>query len=265
MGSLQQVFKRAKSALKLFGLDPDQMKSSLTGLNFFLADYKELKRQKGNNSSFQFGKLYPVLNERSSESGTMGGHYFHQDLYVARKIFANKPVRHIDIGSRTDGFVAHVASFREIEIIDIRAQKGTVKNISFRQADLMQLPPDLIDSCDSISSLHVIEHFGLGRYGDPIDYFGYKKAIQNIKTILQQNGTFYFSVPIGPQRIEFNAQRVFSVRFLVDLLKVDFEIKSFSYIDDDGEFYEEIPFKENQINLNYGCYYGCGIFELIKK
>ena len=78
----------------------------------------------------------------------------------------------------------------------------------------MLLPNDLINYYDSISSLHAIEHFGLGRYGDPIDYYGFEKAIDNISKLLEISGHFYFSVPIGPQRIEFNAHRVFSIKFL---------------------------------------------------
>jgi hypothetical protein len=105
---------------------------------------------------------------------------FTRDLYVARLVNLAMPKKHLDIGSRTDGFVAHVASFREIELIDIRVINSNIKNVVFRQANLMELPPDLIDYCDSISSLHAIEHFGLGRYGDPIDYFGHLKAINNI-------------------------------------------------------------------------------------
>ena len=81
---------------------------------------KELKRQQGSDTTFVFGKQKLILNERFEESGIMSGHYFHQDLYVARKIFLQNPGKHVDIGSRTDGFVAHVAAFREIEIFDIR-------------------------------------------------------------------------------------------------------------------------------------------------
>jgi len=85
---------------------------------------------------------------------------------VARKIFHNNPKKHIDIGSRQDGFVAHVASFREIKLLDIRPQSSVVKNISFKQAYLTQSSFQLINCSDSISSLHAIEHFGLGRYND---------------------------------------------------------------------------------------------------
>jgi SAM-dependent methyltransferase len=205
------------------------------------------------------------LTEKNDEGGTMSGHYFHQDLYIARLINMAKPKKHLDIGSRTDGFIAHVASYREIELIDIRTIKSKVKNIVFRQANLMELPSDLIDYCDSISSLHAIEHFGLGRYGDPIDYFGYLKAINNIAKILISGGKFYFSVPIGPQRIEFNAHRVFSVEYLISILSQNFIIKSFSYVDDKGDFFEDVELTKENIKSNFTCQCGCGIFTLIKK
>jgi SAM-dependent methyltransferase len=246
-----------KNAVELF--------TSFRGMWFYYNDYYKIKKQKGADSKFYFGRKYPIIKDRFSESGVMNGHYFHQDLFVARKIFINIPVRHLDIGSRTDGFVAHVAVFRKIEIMDIRDQKSKVRNISFRKADLMKLPDDMIDAFDSVSSLHAIEHFGLGRYGDPVDYFGYLKAIENITRILKPGGKFYFSVPIGNQRIEFNAHRVFSVKYLIDLFNENFILNSFSYIDDKGDFFEEVSLDQSEIERNWGCNYGCGIFELSKR
>lgn len=237
----------------------------LHSYRLYANDLAELKKQQGSDTSFPFGKSKPILNERFEESGIMTGHYFHQDLLIARKIFLNKPVKHVDIGSRTDGFVAHVASYREIEVFDIREQASKVKNIIFKKADLTQLPEDMIGYCDSISSLHAIEHFGLGRYGDRVDYNGHLKAIANITKIVQPGGRFYFSTPIGPQRIEFNAHRVFSVQYLLDLLQKDYTIENFSYVGDDGNLYESVPLTPQSIATNFGCTYGCGIFELIKK
>ncbi|MBU3713325.1 MAG: class I SAM-dependent methyltransferase [Ferruginibacter sp.] len=228
-------------------------------------DLKNLIQQKGNDKAFPFGKFRPILNEKHAESGIASGHYFHQDLLIARKIFENKPTKHVDIGSRTDGFVAHVASYREIEVFDIREQENKIKNIIFKRADLTKLTPDLIGYCDSISSLHAIEHFGLGRYGDSIDYNGHLKALANIEQILQKGGRFYFSTPIGPQRIEFNAHRVFSVRYLLDLFEPKYYMDSFSFVDDAGNLHEDVSLSSNDIDNNFGCSYGCGIFELTKK
>ena len=210
--------------------------------------------------------FFPIFHDRFESAGTMSGHYFHQDLCVAQDIFIKNPSKHVDIGSRHDGFVAHVASFREIEVFDIRPQPVHVKNVSFRQSDLMNIGDSLIDYCDSISALHSLEHFGLGRYGDTVCSDGFLRTMSNIKQILKKNGTFYFSVPIGPLRTEFNAHRVFSIKYLIDLICKDYEVMNFSYVDDDGAFHSDLLlddlFEENN---NFSCYYGLAIFFLKKK
>lgn len=153
--------------------------------------------------------------------------------------------------------------------MDFSPHVSRVKGISYTVADLMKLPEGMIGYCDSISSLHAIEHFGLGRYGDPVDYYGHVKAIENITRILKQGGTFYLSVPIGKQRIEFNAHRIFSVKYLVDLVTPSYDIRHFSYVDDDGDFHENVKLTENAMQNSFGCYsngdQGLGIFELVKK
>lgn len=261
------IFKKIYSSFLIFGFDAKVFLRAFSRKkkSWFYSDLKAFKEQRQNDNTFKWGPLYPILTDKNDQGGIMNGHYFHQDLYVARLIHGANPKKHLDIGSRTDGFVAHVAAFREIEIIDIRPIQSKVKNILFRQANLMDLPSDLINYCDSISSLHAIEHFGLGRYGDPIDYFGYLKAIRNIAKILNPNGTFYFSVPIGPQRIEFNAHRVFSLAYLIEMLSENFTIQQFSLVDDKGDFFEDIELKEKNMLSNFNCQYGCGIFICRKK
>ena len=196
----------------------------------------------------------------------MKGHYFHQDLLIAKKIYQNGPKKHVDIGSRIDGFIAHVAVFREIEVFDIRGIESDVENVVFKQSDLSARDFDLKNYTDSISSLHAIEHFGLGRYGDPIDVNGHIKAIENIWKCLKPGGVFYFSVPIGAQRIEFNAHRIFSVNYLLDLFSEKYDLLSFSFVDDAGDLILNQPIdKCEEIKSNFGCNHGCGIFELRKK
>jgi len=119
-------------------------------------------------------------------------------------------------------------------------------------------------NCDSLSCLHALEHFGLGRYGDPLDYEGHLRGLENLYRILRPGGKLYLSVPIGPQRIEFNAHRVFSVVHLLSCLQNDYHIDHFSYVDDRGVLHENVPLVEEDINNNYGCNYGCGIIEATK-
>jgi SAM-dependent methyltransferase len=264
---MRETLKKINRKLQHFGIDVRQFVSAATSRtpDWYAEDLKEFLRQRGDDRTFPAVTRSACLIDKGSEGGIMKGDYFHQDLYVARKIFENAPQKHVDIGSRTDGFVAHVAAFRFIEVLDIRPIHSKVKNIGFKRANLMELQPEMETYCDSISSLHAIEHFGLGRYGDPIDYNGHLKAFASITQMLQAGGVFYFSVPIGPQRIEFNELRVFSLRYLVDMVDRDYTIEDFAYVDDAGDLHEKGLLDEQLIASDCGCRYGCGIFTLRKK
>jgi len=234
-------------------------------MRFFKKDLKEIEEQLHGDKQFPVTKLFPMLIDKNAEGGTLSGHYFHQDLLIAKRVFSNKPIKHVDIGSRTDGFVAHVACFREIEVFDIRPMQNKIENIKFIQADFMRLKPEMLNYTDSISCLHAIEHFGLGRYGDPIDAYGHLKGLQTIYNVLKKGGKFYFSTPIGKQRIEFNAHRVFNVEYLLSLIKNKYAVERFSYVDDMGDLHENVSLdNEVAVKKNFGCNYGCGIFEMTK-
>lgn len=126
------------------------------------------------------------------------------------------------------------------------------------------LHESLHEYCDSLSSLHAIEHFGLGRYGDPVRYDGYLLGLGNMYNLLRKGGKFYISAPIGPQRIEFNAHRVFAISHLLDFFTGKFQLDAFSYVDDNGDLHENAVLPESEVRRNFGCRFGCGIFELTK-
>ena len=260
--SLETVYR----SLVAMGFDPLRTIRSLRGLPSYLRDLHRLRRQRSPAERvFPFGAPYACLEDRFVESGAARGHYFHQDLLVARRVFCRSPVTHVDVGSRVDGFVAHVASFRAIEVLDIRPASSDIPNVRSSQANLMEpIPERLVGYCDSLSCLHALEHFGLGRYGDPVDYDGYLLGLDNLWRILKEGGVLYLSVPIGPQRIEFNAHRVFSVSYLLTCLAGRFRLDAFSFVDDDGNLHENVPMTEADARHSFGCTYGCGIFELTK-
>jgi hypothetical protein len=261
-----RLLRSIYSSLVMFGIDPLKTISSIAGLPLYFRDLHTLKGQKTFAvEEFPFGKPYPCVANRFSQSGPARGHYFHQDLLVARRIYLNAPSRHVDIGSRVDGFVAHVASFRSIEVFDIRPLSVAIPNVKFTKADLMgTMENGLYDYCDSLSCLHALEHFGLGRYGDPVKYDGYLLGMTNLCNILKKAGKLYFSVPIGPQRIEFNAHRVFSVSYLMECFAGKYHIDQFSFVDDGGDLHENVPIEESGAKDNFGCIFGCGIFEMTK-
>lgn len=236
-----------------------------TGYAWFLRDAWRFHRLRKAGDGWGRARLRPQLMDRAQAAGTMRGAYFHQDLLVAQRIFAANPRRHIDVGSRIDGFVAHVASFRQIEIVDIRPVASTVENIAVMQADLMQ--PDSVpeSACDSLSCLHALEHFGLGRYGDPIDPQGHRRGLDGLIRMLEPGGTLYLSVPVGPQEILFNCHRRFHASTVLDIVTDRLALMRLDLVDDQGNLVRNLAHSRARTDPALGCRReGCAIFEFRK-
>lgn len=258
--------KSVYSWISALGFDGVKFFDALRGFPLVIKDYFALKHaNKTSGEPWTIRFTMPKLEDKYSASGVASGHYFHQDLLVARRIYERNPQKHVDVGSRVDGFVSHLATFRQVEALDIRPLKNRSQNIVFTQADLMNPDLKLIDYCDSLSCLHALEHFGLGRYGDPLNIEGHLRGFENLSKILRRNGILYLSVPIGPQRIEFNAHRVFAIDTILTMASKEFELIGFSYVDDLGDLHENISLGVSERESNCGCVYGCGIFEFRKK
>jgi len=133
----------------------------------------------------------------------------------------------IDVGSQIE-FVANMATFTNFVIVDpslnlpeegvslpdlgiaLNAKEG--QDLSFLESSSMCV----------ISSFHAIEHFGLGRYGDTLDPTGDVSAMREFNRVLVNGGFFMGSVPItlsGYERVEFNKQRVYSVKRIQEMLR----------------------------------------------
>jgi SAM-dependent methyltransferase len=247
------------------GVDIFTLKRGIKGFPITIKEYRQYKTLHQNKVDFPIRFNYPCPADRYEEGGVVSGHYFHQDLLVARKIFKRSPSCHVDVGSRLDGFVAHVASYRSIEVLDIRPVTKKVHNIVFHQFDLMNPEGKFEAYCESLSCLHTLEHLGLGRYSDPIMVDGYEKGFNTLWSILKPGGILYLSVPIGKQRIEFNAHRVFALHTMLALADGKFDLLDFSYVDDEGSLHEQVQLTDDVIEHSLGCWYGCGIFEFRKR
>ncbi len=205
--------------------------------------------------------ILPVLGEHIEKSSKTVKHYFNQDLLVASYIFKQNPRKHVDVGSRIDGFVANVASFRKIEVFDIRKNNFQFKNIIFKKKDINNIDKSLINYCDSISCLHTLEHFGLGRYGDKIDPEGHIIGFKNLLKILKKNGRLYISFPISNEnKIYFNSERLFHPEEILKWSK-NLELLKFDLIDDNDKIFHDINLKKIKKKLNYAC----GIYVFKKK
>jgi hypothetical protein len=209
-------------------------------------------RQEFQQAGGVISALMPIYKDYRKQAGTATGHYFHQDLLVAGYVHKANPKRHIDIGSSIEGFVAHVASFRPIELCDF----------SFKQMDLMDSAKVEANACDSLSCLHAIEHFGLGRYGDPINPNGHIDGFKNLLKMLAADGTLYISFPIGSvDKVVFNAHRVFAPKSILGWQsEVAIAVVQFSYVDDAGNLHREVEMDAVPASLQYGC----GIYSIVK-
>src|SRR4051794_32503516 len=73
-----------------------------------------------NSLRIALSDLMPIVSDKNLTAGFTGGHYFFQDLWAARKIYEKRPMKHVDIGSRIDGFIAHLLVFMPVTLVDIR-------------------------------------------------------------------------------------------------------------------------------------------------
>lgn len=247
-----------------------QLRSAFWGNLKFTQNYKHFKRQAAESSyasTFTYDREWKITSDFYDSAGVASGHYFHQDLFVAKEIYAANPTSHHDVGSRIDGFVAHLAVFRKVFVFDIREMNSTVPNIIFHQLDIMNTQVvNEIEQVTSLSCLHTAEHFGLGRYGDPINFDGWVTGIRNMTSLLAAGGTFYFSTPISNrQRVVFNAHRIFNPKFLTDFFEPDFEILKTAAVRDSGDLDLNANFKSQEFLENFKDDYACGIWILRKK
>ena len=219
--------------------------------------YFSLVASSQSGSLFKQTNNFPCYSDHRNKAGDLPKHYFQQDLYVARQIFLANPTRHIDVGSRIDGFVAHVASFREIEVVDIRPMGNINENIKFLQLDIIDKDSIPHEICDSLSCLHTIEHIGLGRYGDTINPDGWLTALDNLLVMLKPGGVLYLSAPIGEGSVEFDAHRFFLLSDLLQSIADRALVSKVSMIDDDDRFMSDADcdayITMGQNRVKYGC------------
>jgi SAM-dependent methyltransferase len=208
-------------------------------LFWFFQDYRFYKRQ-ASNQSFVLSAhyLYPCLTDKTVYT-PVEYTYFFQDAWCAEKIFQTNPQHHYDVGSsvKTMGLVSQ---FVPTTMVDIRPIDLELKNFFFKEGSVLELPfKD--GSLVSLSSLCVIEHIGLGRYGDLIDPWGSEKAANELMRVLAAGGNLFVSVPVDQTcRIYFNAHRAFTRDYALQIFKgMDLIEEKYIYGNQLHDVYEE--------------------------
>jgi hypothetical protein len=200
--------------------------------------------------------LYPCLADATLKTG-FDPHYFFQAAWLARKLAASRPAVHTDVASDV-GMIGVLSAFVPVEFLDIRPLDVALNGLVSRKDDLsgLALPSD---SVLSLSCLHVLEHIGLGRYGDPLDPDGHVKAAGELSRVLAHGGDLYVSVPVGRERVCFNAHRVFSAATVKELFAT-LELQEFALVDDAGRFAPGADAAAAEAQE-----YACGLFHFVKR
>jgi hypothetical protein len=236
-------------------LDPIKLLNSIPRYFGFIADWIRYSRKEG-AEDIKLLDVRPCLHEKTKTS-EFDKHYFYQDIWAFQRIYKSKVGHHIDVGSRID-FIGFLSVITKVNFIDIRPIETNIENLEPTKGDILSLPFKN-DSILSLSCLHVVEHIGLGRYGDPINPFGTKKACKELSRILVKGGNLYFSLPIGKPKLCFNAHRIHSSSQILQYFE-SLELVEFSGVGDDGIFKENIS-----INTFNNANYACGLFHFRKK
>jgi SAM-dependent methyltransferase len=213
-----------------------------------------------NRFSISWNDRYPCLHDKTIETG-FDRHYVYHPAWAARILTENRTKEHVDISSSLY-FCSIVSAFIPVNYYDYRPADLKLDNLTSQSADLLSLP-FADESITSLSCMHVVEHVGLGRYGDPLDPDGDLKAIAELKRVLAPGGLLLFVVPIGGKaKIMFNAHRIYCSDQVIEYFS-DLELQEFVLIPEKKEQGGLVRNPSQElVNLQS---YGCGCFCFRKR
>ena len=231
--------------------------SGLMRMPRFLSEWRRYKSAGGSASPLDF---YPCLFDRTATTD-IDSQYFYQAIWASRRIYESKVSEHVDVGSQTS-FIGLLTVFTNVTFVDIRPLAVPVEHLTMKAGSILELPFES-GSVKSLSSLHVIEHIGLGRYGDPIDPRGAERAAVELQRVLAPGGRLYLSTPIGRPRIQFNSQRTFDVQEVLSMFTAC-NLVEFSIVDAAGTFRDKVPVTTS-VETTSGNDFGLGMFVFEKR
>jgi len=191
-----------------------------------LPDWFSFRHQNNNRFLLRWLNNLPRLSDKTKKT-QFDLHYIYHPAWAARVLAKTKPTEHVDISSSL-AFSTIISAFMPVRFFDFRPADIYLSGLTSSPADLNSLPfPS--NSLPSVSCLHVLEHIGLGRYGDPVDPNGDLKAINELQRILAPSGDLLIAVPVGQPRLRFNAHRIYSFSQVIEMFN-QLELHEFSLI-----------------------------------
>lgn len=225
---------------------------------FFLDFLRFRSLTKKRSKRFSHYEFFPCLQDKTSTTG-FDTHYIYHPAWAARRIAKHAPAKHVDISS-TLHFCSLLSAFVPVEFYDYRPASLFLDHLTCQAADVTKLP-FADNNIPSLSCMHVLEHIGLGRYGDAIDPDGDVKAMHELSRVLAPGGQLYIVVPVGQPCIAFNAHRIYHPKHIREAFS-DLTLTSFSLIPDDAISRGLIHEADDKIVEAQT--YGCGLFHFTK-
>jgi len=198
---------------------------------------------------------FPKLADRLPSS-PFDRHYLYQDVWAARWVADVRPQHHVDVGSRVD-YVGFLTTHTDVTFVDIRPLEAALEGLTAVAGSILALPFD-DRSVESVSCLHVAEHIGLGRYGDPLDPTGTRMAARELQRVLAPGGQLLFSLPVGNPRVCFNAHRIHAPTEVLAFFD-ELELSEIAGVDDTGTFA-----RGRSVDELAGSRYACGMFRFVR-
>jgi len=228
--------------------------NNFTKLPRFLFEFIRIKRD-ATEWDCHFIDLLPVLSDNTTSMG-FDTHYVYHTGWAARVLNEYAPTEHVDISSSIM-FCSIASAFLPIRHYDYRQPILNISGLICGNQDLGKLT-FFDNSIDSLSCMHVIEHIGLGRYGDPINAVGDEIASRELVRVLAPGGRLLIVLPVAETaRIRFNGHRIYNFQKVIKLF-YDLELVEFSFLNDVNHKFTRFASKEDIIGSNYGC--GCFVF-----
>ena len=227
--------------------DPLRAARGLRSIAWYVSDYRAYKRLPG-AEPMRLIDMYPAVQERYA-THELDAHYFYVNSWAMRLILKGNPRRHVDVASQTI-LAALLSAVIPVTYIDYRWFEAKLSGLKCMTGDVTDLPFE-DGAIESLSCLHVAEHIGLGRYGDPLDPQGTRKATEELQRVLSPGGNLYFAVPVGRQRLCFNAHRVHSAKTIGEYFG-QLDLVEYSGVHDDGRFVDNVDLSEFR-NSDYAC------------
>jgi SAM-dependent methyltransferase len=204
--------------------------------------------------------LVPKWNERQyflenrTSQTPFDRQYIYHTAWAVRQLVRHRPAEHVDISSSLY-FVALGSAVVPMRHLDYRPPLLALSNLECGAGDLTALP-FASGTVPSLSCMHVIEHIGLSRYGDPLDPQGDLKAARELTRVLAPGGRFLFATPVGRRRVCFNGHRIYSFEMVCQLFP-ELKLEEWALIPEnppDGLVQNAAPELINRQNYACGCF-----------